>query len=84
MFLVQSVVLVFGCMVEKQWAREFEEVEAEREEATRKRNWRKARVQEEAMANAQAMAEVKSKELDEKMRSKYGKWAKPKNNTEGP
>ncbi|KAF3326552.1 hypothetical protein FCM35_KLT08182 [Carex littledalei] len=82
MFLVQSLVLVFGCMVEKRWAREFEEVEAEREEATRKRNRRKARVQEEAMVNAQAMAEVKSKGLEDKMRGKYGKWAK--NDTEEP
>ncbi|KAJ1687305.1 hypothetical protein LUZ63_018695 [Rhynchospora breviuscula] len=76
MFLVQSVVLVFGCIVEKKWAREYKEIEAQRDEAARKRNRRKARVQEEAMANATALAEVKSNELDEKMRGEYGKWAK--------
>lgn len=76
MFLVQCVVLVFGCVVEKRWAREYEEMEAEREEAARKRVRRTARVQEEAMVNAAALADLKSKEMDEKMRGKYEKWEK--------
>lgn len=76
MFVMQSVALILTCVVEKRWAREYEEVEAEREAAARKRSWRMTRVQEEAMANAAAMAEVKGRELDEKMKAKYGQWVK--------
>ncbi|XP_072988385.1 uncharacterized protein [Typha latifolia] len=81
MLLVQSIVLISTCVVQKWWAREYEEVEAEREMAAKKRSRRMARVQEEAMANADAMAELKARELDEKMKNKYGQWMK--NDLEG-
>lgn len=35
-----------------------------------------ARVQEESMANAAKITEVRAKELDEKMMGKYGQWIK--------
>lgn len=76
MFFVQAVVLVSVFALQRQWMREYEEVEAEREASARKRSRRMAQVQEEAMANATAMAKVKARELDEKMRGKYGQWAK--------
>ncbi|MQL80463.1 hypothetical protein Taro_012915 [Colocasia esculenta] len=63
MFLVQSLV------------REYEGLEAEREVAVRKRSWRMARVQEESLANAATMAELKEKELENKMRNMYEQWA---------
>ncbi|RVX05375.1 uncharacterized protein LOC100256155 [Vitis vinifera] len=58
------------------WVREYEGLEAEREAAARKRSRRIARVQEESMANAAKIAEVKAKEFDEKMKNKYGQWVK--------
>ncbi|URE47599.1 hypothetical protein MUK42_15054 [Musa troglodytarum] len=73
MFLVQSLVLVSACAVQRWWLRQYEEVEAEREASARKRNRRMARVQEEAIANAEAVA----RELEEKTRrGKQGRWAK--------
>ncbi|CAD5177953.1 unnamed protein product [Musa acuminata subsp. malaccensis] len=77
MFLVQSLELVAACAVQRWWARQFEEVEAEREASVRKRSRRMARVQEEAIANAAAMAEAKARELEEKMRANNkGQWVK--------
>lgn len=35
-----------------------------------------AKVQEESMANAVKIAEVKGREFDEKMKCKYGQWVK--------
>lgn len=58
------------------WVREYEGLEAEREAADEKRRRKIARVQEESMANAAKIAEMKSRELDEKMKIKYGKWMK--------
>ncbi|XP_073105298.1 uncharacterized protein [Elaeis guineensis] len=81
MFMVQSAVLVSACIIQRWWVREYEGVEAEREVIARKRSRRMARVQEEAMANAAAMAEVKARALDEKMKNKYGQWMK--NDIEG-
>ncbi|CAL9199081.1 uncharacterized protein LOC103968518 [Musa acuminata AAA Group] len=73
MFLVQSLALVSACAVQRWWLRQYEEVEAEREASARKRSRRMARVQEEAIANAEAVA----RELEEKTRrSKEGRWAK--------
>ncbi|XP_064985256.1 uncharacterized protein LOC135624999 [Musa acuminata AAA Group] len=73
MFLVQSLALVSACPVQRWWLRQYEEVEAEREASARKRSRRMARVQEEAIANAEAVA----RELEEKTRrSKEGRWAK--------
>lgn len=77
MLLVEVVVLVISCCVQVCWVREYESMEAEREMAARRRSRRVAQVQEEAMANAAKIAEVKSKEFDEKMRNKYGQaWVK--------
>ncbi|GFS33779.1 putative membrane lipoprotein [Actinidia rufa] len=58
------------------WVREYEGLEAEREVSAKKRSRRIARVQEESMANAAKIAEVKAKELDEKVKNKYGQWVK--------
>lgn len=71
MFLMQLVVLVLSCGVHCCWVREYEGLEAEREAAERKRSRRIAKVQEESMANAAKITEIKAKELDERMRSKY-------------
>lgn len=78
MFLMQLVVLVLSCMVQNCWMREYEGLEAEREATMKKRSTRIARVQEESMENAAKIAEIKAKELDEKMKSKYGQsqWVK--------
>ncbi|MQM07824.1 hypothetical protein Taro_040667 [Colocasia esculenta] len=48
---------------------------AEREVAAQKRSRRMARMQEESLANAAAMAELKEKELENKMRNMYEQWA---------
>ncbi|KAI8017127.1 hypothetical protein LOK49_LG04G00105 [Camellia lanceoleosa] len=63
------------------WVREYEGLESEREAMERKRSRRMARVQEESMANVAKMAEMKGKELDEKVKNKYGQWVK--NDLEG-
>ena len=57
--------------------RESEGLEAEREATTKKRSRRLAKVQEESMANAEKIAEIKVKEFDEKMKNKYGQRVKP-------
>ncbi|XP_058079625.1 uncharacterized protein LOC131227823 [Magnolia sinica] len=76
MFLLQLMVLVATCVVQSCWVREYEGLEAEREETARRRGRRMARVQEESMANAAKIAEVREKEMDEKMKSRYGQWVK--------
>lgn len=78
MVVMQLVVLVLTCVVHNCWVREYEGLEAEKEASARKRSRRIARVQEESLANAAKIAEVKAKELDEieKMRSKYVRWVK--------
>ncbi|KAF5481716.1 hypothetical protein F2P56_002348 [Juglans regia] len=77
MFLMQLVVLVLSCAVHSCWVREYEGLEAEREATGRKRSKRNAKVQEESMANAAKIAEVRAKELDEKMKNKYHvQWVK--------
>lgn len=76
MFLMQLVLLVLSCAVHSCWVREYEGLEAEREASERKRSKRIAKVQEESMANAAKIAEIKAKELDEKMKSKYVQWVK--------
>ncbi|GAV72798.1 hypothetical protein CFOL_v3_16286 [Cephalotus follicularis] len=76
MFIMQLVVLVLSCAAHKSWVREYEGLEAEREATAKNRSKRMARVQEESVANAAKLAEVNAKELDEKMRKKYGQWVK--------
>lgn len=78
MLLLQVVVFALSCAVQSCWVREYEGLEAEREAAARKRSRRIAMVQEESLANAEKIKEVKAKELDEKMKSKYGnvQWVK--------
>lgn len=73
---MQLGVLILSCAVQSCWVREYEGLEAEREAADEKRRRKIARVQEESMANAAKIAEMKSRELDEKMKTKYGKWMK--------
>ncbi|XP_052182273.1 uncharacterized protein LOC127794967 [Diospyros lotus] len=76
MFVVQVGVLILTCAVHSCWVREYEGLEAEREATARKRSRRMAKVQEESMENAAKIAEMKAKELDEKMKNKYGQWVK--------
>lgn len=78
MLLLQLVVFVLSCAVQSCWVREYEGLEAEREAATRKRSQRIAKVQEESLANAEKIAEIKAKEFDEKMKNKCGhvQWVK--------
>ncbi|KAH7519295.1 hypothetical protein FEM48_Zijuj08G0020800 [Ziziphus jujuba var. spinosa] len=76
MFLLQVVVLVLSCSVQHCWVKEYEGLEAEREATLKRRSRRISRVQEESMANAAKIAEIKAKELDEKMKGKYGQWVK--------
>ncbi|KAL5768524.1 hypothetical protein ACOSP7_015069 [Xanthoceras sorbifolium] len=76
MLLIQLLVLVLSCVIYSCWVKEYEEIEAEKEASARKRSRRIARVQEESMANAVKIQEVKARELDEKMKSKYGQWVK--------
>jgi len=76
MFLMQLVVLVLSCAVHSCWLREYEGLEAEREAMARKRSRRIAKVQEESMPNVAKISDVKAKELDDKMKSKYGQWVK--------
>ncbi|KAK7347874.1 hypothetical protein VNO80_22413 [Phaseolus coccineus] len=75
MCMLQCVVLMLSCAVQSCWVKNYEELK-EKEASARKRSRRIAEVQEEAMTNATKIAEVKAKELDDKMKSKYGKWVK--------
>lgn len=72
MFVMQLGVLTLTCAVHSCWVREYEGLEADREAMDRKRSMRIAKVQEESMANAAKLGEIKSKEFDERMKSKYG------------
>lgn len=76
MFLMQLLVLILSCVIHSCWVRDYEEIEAEREAMAKKRSRKIAQVQEESMANAAKIAEVKAKEFDEKMKRKYGQWVK--------
>ena len=76
MFVMQLGVLALSCAVHSCWVSEYEGLEAEREATAKKRSRRIAKVQEESMANAEKIADIKAKELDEKMKNKYGQWVK--------
>lgn len=76
MLLMELVVLALTCTVHSFWVREYEGLGAERDAVEKKRSMRIARVQEESMANAAKIVEVKAKELDERMRCKYGQCMK--------
>ncbi|CAA2959990.1 Membrane lipo [Olea europaea subsp. europaea] len=76
MFVMQLCVLTLTCAVHSCWLREYEGFEVEREETAKKRRQKIARVQEESMANATKIAEIKGKEFDAKMKNKYGQWVK--------
>ncbi|XP_031117422.1 uncharacterized protein LOC116020977 [Ipomoea triloba] len=77
MLVLQLVVSAATCLVHSCWVRDFEDLEAEREAWARKRSRRIAQVQEEAMANAVKIAEVKGRDFDEKMvKGKYVQWVK--------
>ncbi|XWS17485.1 hypothetical protein CRYUN_Cryun33cG0071900 [Craigia yunnanensis] len=76
MLLMQLLVLALTCTVHNCWVKEYEGLEAEREATAKKRSRRIARIQEESMANAAKIAEIKAKEFDEKMKSKHCQWVK--------
>lgn len=76
MFLMQLLVLILSCVIHSCWVRDYEEIEAEREAMAKKRSRKIAQVQEESMANAAKIDEFKTKEFDEKMKSKYGQYVK--------
>ncbi|XAR67193.1 Peptide alpha-N-acetyltransferase [Bertholletia excelsa] len=72
MFVMQVGVLVMTCAVHSCWVREYKGLEMEREAMARKRSRRIARAEEESMVNAVKMAEMKAKEMDDKMKNMYG------------
>ncbi|CAL0325502.1 unnamed protein product [Lupinus luteus] len=76
MCMLQLMVLTLSCAVHSCWVKEYEDLEVQREATAKKRSRRIARVQEESMANVNKNAEIKSKEFDEKVKSKYGQWVK--------
>ncbi|KAF6146587.1 hypothetical protein GIB67_008873 [Kingdonia uniflora] len=76
MFTMQLSVLVLTFVVHSCWVKEYKGLEVEREEMTKKRSRKMARVQEESMENVTKLAEARTKELDEKMKNKYGQWTK--------
>ena len=76
MLLMQLLVLALTCTVHNFWVREYEGLEAEREVTAKKRSRSISRIQEESMANAAKIAEIKAKEFDEKMKSKNCQWVK--------
>ncbi|XP_047339032.1 uncharacterized protein LOC124942550 [Impatiens glandulifera] len=76
-FGLQVIVLMLSCIVQSCWVREYEGLEADREATELKRSRRIARVQAESVESVAKMAEIKNRELDEKMKVKYGKnWVK--------
>ncbi|KAL0410419.1 UNVERIFIED_CONTAM: hypothetical protein Slati_3631600 [Sesamum latifolium] len=81
MFVMQLAVALLCCVVHSCWVREYRGLEAERNATAEKRRRKMARVQEESMANAARIADVRGMELEEKMKSKYGAWGK--NDVEG-
>ncbi|XP_074273602.1 uncharacterized protein LOC141597147 [Silene latifolia] len=77
MFLLQVVVLVMTCVVHSCWVREYESLEGEREAMAKKRSRKMAEIHEESMINVGKINEGKAKELEEKMKIKYGgQWVK--------
>nr|AFK47526.1 unknown [Medicago truncatula] len=76
MCMLQFVVLVLSCVVHSCVVKDYEELEAEKEAIARKRSRRISKVQEESTANVAKIDEIKDKEFDEKMKSKYGQWVK--------
>ncbi|GAU33189.1 hypothetical protein TSUD_206480 [Trifolium subterraneum] len=76
MCMLQFVVLVLSCVVHSCVVKDYEELEAEKEAIARKRSRRISKVQEESTANVSKIDEIKDKEFDEKMKSKYGQWVK--------
>ncbi|XP_015931537.1 uncharacterized protein LOC107457876 [Arachis duranensis] len=76
MCMLQVVVLVLSCAVHSCWVKDYEELEAEKEAMARKRSRKMAKVQEESMANGTKIAQCKTKELDENMKSKNEQWVK--------
>ncbi|KAK2358602.1 putative membrane lipoprotein [Trifolium repens] len=76
MCMLQFVVLVLSCIVHSCVVKDYEELEAEKEAIAKKRSIRISKVQAESTANASKIDEIKDKEFDEKMKSKYGQWVK--------
>ncbi|XP_073158745.1 uncharacterized protein [Henckelia pumila] len=76
MFVMQFGVMILTCVMNRCWVREYEGLEAERDAMETKRRQRIARVQEESMAEAARIAELKGKEMDEKVKNKYGQQMK--------
>lgn len=74
--MLQFVVLVLSCVVHSCLVKDYEELEAEKESLARRRSRRIAKVQEESTANIIKIDEIKDKEFDDKITSKYGQWVK--------
>ncbi|KAL5697513.1 hypothetical protein ACHQM5_028646 [Ranunculus cassubicifolius] len=74
MVMMQLSVLLLSLILHCCWVREYQGLENVKEEYAKKRSRNMARVQEESMVNAAKIAEVRAKELDEKMKNKYGQW----------
>ncbi|XP_010666293.2 uncharacterized protein LOC104883460 [Beta vulgaris subsp. vulgaris] len=70
MFVLQVVVLIFTCALHRCWMKEYEGLEEEREKMAVKRSMKMAEFGEDSMVDGAKMSEEKSKELDEKVKSK--------------
>ncbi|KAJ4930457.1 hypothetical protein NE237_000041 [Protea cynaroides] len=70
MFIMQLGVLVMTCAVHSCLVKKYKESEAKTESMSRKSR-KNSRVQEESMADTTNMAELRAKESDEKLKSKF-------------
>lgn len=77
MLVLQVAVLVLTCAIHRCWVREYQGLEEERERMARKRSRKIAEIDEESMVDGAKSCDGEAKELDEKVKSKYGgKWVK--------
>lgn len=76
MFVMQMGVLVVSCVVQRCWVREYQSAEAAKDTWARKKSEWMAKVHDDEciVPTTINMDEVKGVELDEKMKSKYGRW----------
>lgn len=77
MLLMQMMVLITVCILQSCLVTEYRGLESQREEAAKRRSKRMAQVHEETLANVAKIEETKAKDLDEKMKAKYGQWMRP-------
>ncbi|KZV43527.1 hypothetical protein F511_27351 [Dorcoceras hygrometricum] len=76
MFVMQFGAIILTCAMHRCWVRDYEGLEAERNATETKRRQIIARVQEDSIAESARIAEFKGKEMDEKIKNKYGQQMK--------